>query len=73
MLRTQAVKFWPEPFDLESSKFLANDILRQSLLPTKKLLKLKTTNLEILKFEARFAYIKENKNYNRMKFDTFGK
>ena len=31
----------------------------------------KTTNLEILKFEARFAYIKENKNYNRMKFDTF--
>jgi len=37
-----AVKFWPEPFDLKSSKFLPNDILRQILLPTKKLLKLIT-------------------------------
>ena len=38
---------------MKSAKFLPNDILRQNPLPTKKLLKLKTSNLEILKFEAR--------------------
>ena len=56
---------------MKSAKFLPNDILRQNPLPTKKIRKVDNSNLEILKFEARFAYIKENKDYNRMKFDTF--
>ena len=41
---------------MKSAKFLPNDILRQNPLPTKKLLKLKTSNLEILKFEARASH-----------------